>query len=48
MKSKGLEKSRNLASRLCNEAAEAILQFPDSLAKDALIKLTESVVNRRK
>ncbi|KAK9369620.1 isoprenoid synthase domain-containing protein [Lipomyces kononenkoae] len=47
-KSDGVEKTRQLAKDYCDNAREAIASFPDSSAKDALIDMTVTVLNRNK
>jgi len=48
-RSKGIEKSRELASQHARLAREAILEvFPDSNARTALVGLTEKVLSRSK
>jgi geranylgeranyl pyrophosphate synthase len=46
--SDGLEKTRELAASLCEKASHSIKSFPESSAKEALMGLTHSVLNRKK
>ncbi|KAG0257174.1 coq1 putative hexaprenyl diphosphate synthase [Mortierella polycephala] len=48
LKSQGLAQTRKLAQIHCQRAIAAISQLPDSLAKTALIQLTEKVLDRKK
>ncbi|KAF9434247.1 coq1 putative hexaprenyl diphosphate synthase [Entomortierella beljakovae] len=48
LKSQGLAQTRLLAQIHCKKAIDAISLLPDSLAKTALIQLTEKVVDRKK
>ena len=48
MKSSGIEKSQQLASKYSQIAAKAAMRLPPSSARDALIKLTNTVTHRRK
>ncbi|KAK9313759.1 isoprenoid synthase domain-containing protein [Lipomyces starkeyi] len=46
--SDGVEKTRQLAKDYCDQARDAIADFPDSTAKVALIDMTVTVLNRNK
>ncbi|KAK9447037.1 isoprenoid synthase domain-containing protein [Limtongia smithiae] len=46
--SDGVEQTRQLAKSYSDKAVQALAQFPDSAAKDALIDMTATVLNRRK
>ncbi|ORZ04175.1 hexaprenyl pyrophosphate synthase [Lobosporangium transversale] len=48
LKSRGLAQTRMLAQSHCQKAIAAVNQLPDSLAKVALIQLTEKVLDRKK
>ncbi|KAF8976830.1 coq1 putative hexaprenyl diphosphate synthase [Entomortierella lignicola] len=48
LKSKGLAQTRMLAQIHCQKAVAAISLLPDSMAKSALIQLTEKVIDRKK
>ncbi|KYR00398.1 trans-prenyltransferase [Tieghemostelium lacteum] len=48
LKSKGIEKTRNLAIKYCNLAIENLLQLPQSESRDLLISISQTVVLRNK
>ncbi|KAF9581617.1 coq1 putative hexaprenyl diphosphate synthase [Lunasporangiospora selenospora] len=48
LKSQGLEQTRRLAQIHCQRAIDAISQLPESMARTALIQLTEKVLDRKK
>eukprot|EP01132_Coremiostelium_polycephalum_P007860 gene7860-9677_t len=48
LKSKGIEKTRDLAIDYCNKAIECLLKLPQSEARDLLIILSHTVVTRKK
>jgi len=48
LKSKGIEKTRNLAIEYCNKAIQSLLKLPQSEARDILITLSHTVVTRNK
>jgi len=45
-RSKGIERSRELAAHYCNLAVNALLRLPPSTARDALFTLTHNVLTR--
>lgn len=47
-KSKGLEKTKQLAEKHCSEAVAAISRLPPSPAQQALVGLAAKVLNRNK
>ncbi|GAM22902.1 hypothetical protein SAMD00019534_060770, partial [Acytostelium subglobosum LB1] len=47
-KSKGIERTRNLAIEHCNKAIQCLMQLPQSEPRDLLINLTHTVVTRNR
>ncbi|KAG0259038.1 coq1 putative hexaprenyl diphosphate synthase [Actinomortierella ambigua] len=47
LQSRGLEQTRRLAQSHCQKAIAAISQLPESQAREALIQLTEKVLDRK-
>jgi hexaprenyl-diphosphate synthase len=48
LKSDGIEKTRRLAGTYVDGAVNAVMGLPESKARDALVELTRSVLNRSK
>jgi geranylgeranyl pyrophosphate synthase len=47
-KSRGIERTKELAEMFCNKAIEAVMKLKPSVARDALIEVAVMVVKRQK
>jgi geranylgeranyl pyrophosphate synthase len=47
-KSVGLQQTKDLAAFHCKRALDALAKFSNSLSKQALADLTETILNRQK